>query len=48
MSKEYIEMKKELGIEQEFLVYFENEKREIIEINGIYCFGYDEIAIECK
>ncbi|MBU1204998.1 MAG: hypothetical protein KJ968_00745 [Nanoarchaeota archaeon] len=39
MSTDYNELKKELGITKNFLVYFEDEDETIIPVNGIYCFG---------
>jgi len=45
MSKDYNELKKELGITKDFIVYFEDENNNPIEINGMYCFGYEEAAL---
>ena len=45
MSTDYNELKKELGITKNFLVYFEDEDEIIIPVNGRYCFGYEEAAL---
>ncbi|MBU4492862.1 MAG: hypothetical protein KKA61_00665 [Nanoarchaeota archaeon] len=45
MSTDYNELKKELGITKNFLVYFEDEDETIIPVNGRYCFGYEEAAL---
>ena len=45
MNKDYNELKKELGITKNFLVYFEDEDEIIIPVNGRYCFGYEEVAL---
>jgi len=45
MSKDYNELKKELGITKNFIVYFEDENSNPIEINGMHCFGFEEAAL---
>ena len=45
MSKDYNELKKELGITKDFIVYFEDENSNPIEINGMHCFGFEEAAL---
>jgi hypothetical protein len=47
-NKDYNELKKELGIGHDFLVHFEDKDGNPIKISGMYCFGYDEIANQCK
>ncbi|MBU3942032.1 MAG: hypothetical protein KKF74_03915, partial [Nanoarchaeota archaeon] len=42
MSKDYDELKKELGITKDFIVHFEDENENPIEINGMYGFGYEK------
>ena len=42
MSKDYNELKKELGITKDFIVHFEDENENPIEINGMYGFGYEK------
>ncbi len=48
MNKDYKELRKETGMDQEFLIYFEDEQGKPLKINGMYCFGYDGIARECR
>ena len=43
MSTDYNELKKELGITKDFIIHFEDENENPIEINGMYGFGYEEI-----
>ena len=45
MSKDYNELKKELGITKDFIVYFEDENSNLIEINGMHCFGFEEATL---
>ena len=45
MSKDYNELKKELGITKDFIVYFEDENSNLIEVNGMHCFGFEEAAL---
>ncbi len=42
MSKDYSELKKELGITKDFIVHFEDEDENPIQINGMYGFGYEK------
>ena len=42
MSKDYDELKKELGITRDFIVHFEDKDENPIEINGMYSFGYEK------
>ena len=42
MSKDYDELKKELGLTKDFIVHFEDENENPIEINGMYGFGYEK------
>ena len=42
MSKDYNELKKELGITKDFIVHFEDENENPIQINGQYGFGYEK------
>jgi len=43
MSTDYNELKKELGITKDFIIHFEDENENPIQINGMYWFGYEEI-----
>ena len=45
MSKDYNELKKELGITKDFIIYFEDEDENLIQVNGMYCFGYEEATL---
>ena len=45
MSKDYNELKKELGITKDFIVYFEDENSNLIEVNGMHCFGFEEATL---
>jgi|GEM_PF-2976476 len=45
MSKDYNELKKELGITKNFLIHFEDEDETVIPIGEMYCFGYEEAAL---
>ena len=40
MSTDYKELKKELGLTKNFIVRFEDENENPIQINGMYGFGY--------
>jgi len=42
MSKDYNELKKELGLTKDFIIHFEDENENPIEINGMYGFGYEK------
>ena len=42
MNKDYSELKKELGITKDFIVHFEDENENPIQINGMYSFGYEK------
>jgi len=42
MSTDYNELKKELGITKDFIIHFEDENENPIEINGMYGFGYEK------
>jgi len=45
MSKDYNELKKELGITKDFIVHFEDEDETVIPIKGMYCFGFEEATL---
>jgi len=45
MSKDYNELKKELGITKDFIIHFEDEDKTVIPIEGMYCFGFEEAAL---
>ena len=45
MSKDYNELKKELGITKDFIIHFEDEDKTVIPINGMHCFGFEEAAL---
>ena len=42
MSTDYNELKKELGITKDFIVHFEDENENPIQINGMYWFGFEQ------
>jgi len=42
MNKDYSELKKELGLTKDFIVHFEDENENPIQINGMYGFGYEK------
>lgn len=45
MSKDYNELKKELGITKNFIIHFEDEDENLIQVNGMYCFGFEEATL---
>ena len=42
MNTDYNKLKKELGITKDFIVHFEDENENPIQINGMYWFGYEQ------
>ena len=44
MSKDYDELKKELGITKDFIIHFEDENENHIQINGMYEFGFEQLT----
>ena len=42
MSTDYNELKKELGLTKDFIVHFEDENENPLQINGMYGFGYEK------
>ena len=42
MNKDYKELKKELGLTKNFIVHFEDENENPIQINGMYGFGFEQ------
>jgi len=41
----YNELRKELGITKNFIIHFEDKDKTVIPIEGMYCFGYEEAAL---
>ena len=42
MNTDYNKLKKELGITRDFIIHFEDENENSIQINGMYGFGYEQ------